>query len=82
METRTPGRPQTLRDEDVVAVNGATAATKLQKGSDRRAIIDRLVAWGGKASVKRINAYFGYDTRSRLRSLVISGWLSVSEETP
>lgn len=72
----TQGRPATMKDDDVIAVSGLTARSLLQEGSERRALIVRLVDMGGRARVSELNAAYGYDVRARLRSLVGAGWLT------
>jgi len=69
------GRPPVLADGDVIFINGETAETLLQSGSERRAVVNWLVDAGGRATVLEINDRFGYDTRATLLALLRSKWL-------
>ncbi len=69
------GRPPVLADNDVIFIDGLNASTILQSGSDRRAVINKLVELGGRATVKELNGAFGFDTRARLLALLREGWL-------
>ena len=70
------GRPPVLSDADIVFVDGSTAKTILQAESDRRAMVNRLIELGGRASVGELNKSFGFDTRPRLLALMQQGWLA------
>lgn len=70
-------KKEELKDADVVAITGATARTKLQDASQRRAIIDYLVEAGGRASIGEINERFGFDCRAVVRALTACGWLDL-----
>lgn len=72
------GRPQLLADNDVVFVTTRDATSKLQVASDRRAIVNRLVEFGGKASIEELNESFGYDVRATVLALVKIKWLAVA----
>ena len=73
------GRPYRLSDNAVLGVTGATARSKLQLGSERRAVINHIINVGGRATVSAINCHFGYDIRQRIHSLIRAGWLSIEE---
>jgi hypothetical protein len=75
-KTGSSGRPPVLADGDVVFIDGSTARTILQADSDRRAMINRLVELGGRATVQELNKSFGFDTRTRLLALMQQGWLA------
>lgn len=74
-KTGTSGRPPVLADNDVVYIDGLNARTILQADSDRRAMVNRLVELGGRATVQELNKSFGFDTRPRLLALIQQGWL-------
>lgn len=71
-----PGRPQEYFDDTVVCLH-TTGAHKLQKNSDRRAIVDFIVEAGGQATLIEIDRHFGFDIRKTVTSLLRSGWLAV-----
>lgn len=70
-------RPQTYKDESTVTVNAAKARTKLQAGSERRAIINLLVERGGTMTMAAIDEHFGFTMRPRVIALIKAGWLEV-----
>lgn len=69
------GRPPLLANAAVVFINGRAARTILQSGSDRRAVINRIIDLGGRATVDELNTFFGFDIRPRLLALMREGWL-------
>lgn len=71
------GRPFTIADQDVVFLAAREAKSKLQESSDRRAIVNRIVDAGGKATVKELNDAFGYDVRATILALIKVRWLQV-----
>lgn len=73
------GRPQRIKDADTITVCTAAARTKLQRSSDRRALLDFIISRGGVATMREINAHFGTDCRSRTGAMISSGWLKVTE---
>lgn len=75
-KTGTSGRPPVLADTAVIFVDGRAARTILQSGSDRRAVINRIIDLGGRSTVEELNAAFGFDVRPRILSLMREGWLA------
>lgn len=73
------GRPPVLADADVVFVDGFSASTILQAGSDRRAIVNKLVDLGGRATVKELSTLFGFDVRAQLLALMREGWVGAGK---
>lgn len=73
------GRPKNYEDEQVVSVTGINARSKLQEGSDRRAIVLAVLDNGGKATIKELCDKFGYDIRPKVMSLITAGWLGPKE---
>lgn len=69
------GRPNRYSDDFVVAVTGASARTKLQVGSDRRAIVNVIIDNGGSMTLGALDVVFGYDVRSKVMALMRNGWL-------
>jgi hypothetical protein len=69
------GRKALLTVDDAVAVSGATAASKLQADSERRAVVQFVIDEGGRATIDSINRRFGYDTRTVVGRLIHIGWL-------
>lgn len=72
-------RPPKYLDSTKVSVNGETARSKLQAGSERRAIIDRVIDSGGTASIKNLEDHFGFDLKGKIAALVRIGWLVVTK---
>lgn len=60
---------------DVFALETSDTRVKLQINSDRRAIVDFIVAQGGTASIETINVKFGFDCRRAVVYLLDNGWL-------
>jgi hypothetical protein len=75
------GRPFLLADNDTVSLASREAKSKLQESSDRRAIVNRVIDFGGKATVEQLNAAFGYDVRAILLALVKVGWLEIQSKS-
>jgi hypothetical protein len=70
-------RPMMYSNETQVAVTGREARTNLQQNSERRAIINAVIDNRGKMTLGQLDDHFGYDVRSRVISLVKSGWLEI-----
>lgn len=75
------GRPMIYTDKTTVIVSAEQARTKLQNGSERRAIVNYLIDNGGKKTLAEIDAHFGYIIRPSVIALVRSGWLTVKEDS-
>ena len=73
------GRPPAIDPAAIIAVNGASAKTMLQQDSTPRAVVQRLIEFGGRATAKEVTDYFGFDVSSTLRALLRAGWISVYE---
>lgn len=73
------GRPPIYTDNTQVSVSGTTAESRLQPSSERRAIINKVVDFGGTATVKQLEGHFGYDLKGKVAALVRLGWLAVEE---
>ena len=69
------GRPAIVSDDTILAVNSAKASAKLHADSDRRAVVNRIIAVGGKASLAELNSHFGYNVRPVVLVLITNGWL-------
>jgi hypothetical protein len=65
--------------EDVVVRLTPDGNSKLQLGSDRRAIVQFVLDEGGITTIKAINNRFGFDTATIVKALVHSGWFSISQ---
>lgn len=74
------GRPATYDDFTVVCVSGKETRSKLQRDSERRAIINKVVDAGGRMSIGDLCESFGYDLRGSIKALIRSGWLEVVYE--
>jgi hypothetical protein len=74
------GRKYVIKPEAVVMIDSANATAKLQKRSQRRALVDHLIDSGGKSTMQQINDHFGYDCRDKVASLIRVGWLAIEKE--
>lgn len=73
------GRKATYTNATQISVQGATARSKLQVGSERRAIIDKIVDLGGTTTIGKLEAHFGYDLKGKIAALIRIGWLVATE---
>lgn len=72
-------RPTTYTDETTLCVCTRKAKSKLQAGSERRAIVNTMVDNGGSMTVAQLCDHFGFDIRNQVRSLLNNGWLEVAK---
>lgn len=72
------GRPIDFPDSAQLGVNSATAKSKLQANSDRRAVVNRIIDQL-TSSVEELDAHFGFSTRPIVLALIAAGWLYVVE---
>lgn len=70
------GRPPVYGGNDKVYIT-TTGRSKLQPGSDRRAIINRLVDNGGCMTLDQIDASFGFTIREKVVALQRAGWVRI-----
>jgi hypothetical protein len=75
----TKGRPVKYTEASVVRISAKEGATKLQKGSDRRVMIDLLIEAGGRLTLGEIDSAMGYDCKYKIAALARSGWLEIVE---
>lgn len=68
-------RPPIYTDKTKVTVDATGTKSRLNQGTERRAIINHLIDVGGTATLKQIDDHFGYDIRSKVFALVRAGWL-------
>lgn len=73
------GRPPVYTDDARVFI-AATGETKLQPGSERRAIVNKLVDNGGSMTLAELDAAFGYVVRDKVIALVRAGWVRVEPQ--
>lgn len=73
------GRPISVTDKAIISVTSSKAKTKLHEGSERRAIVNKIIEAGGSLSLEKLNTEFGYNVRGKVLVLVSLGWLSASE---
>jgi len=73
------GRPAIYTDQQVVVVTAEKAKSRLQQGSQRRAIINHIIDSGGRRTFAQIDEHFGFDIRPQVAALVRAGWLAVEE---
>jgi len=72
-------RPTTYANDTVVSLSGKNAKSRLQAGSERRAIVHMILDNGGAASLAEIDKHFGYDIRQKVIALVKAGWLETEQ---
>lgn len=72
------GRPPIYTPETRVALR-PDGETVLKKFGERRAIVIKLVDFGGVASIKKLSDAFGYDVTEKVQALRSAGWLEVIE---
>lgn len=73
------GRPKFYQESTIVKL-APDGSSRLQSGSDRRAIVQFVLDQGGKVSIGQINKQFGFDMSSTVKALVHSGWFAVEGE--
>lgn len=71
-------RPIKYTGSTVVKVS-PDGQSKLQKGSDRRIIVDAIMENGGRMTFGEVDKAIGVPVRSKVMALVRAGWLEVVE---
>lgn len=71
-------RPAKYTDSAVVRLR-PDGNSKLQRSSDRRAIVDLIMENGGAMSFGDINEHFACDMRDKVAALIRSSWLELAE---
>jgi hypothetical protein len=74
------GRPTLYHDGAKLCVR-PTGQSKLQRNSDRRAIVEVMLENGGCMTLGEIDSHFGYDMRMKAIALLRAGWLSLCSES-
>lgn len=74
------GRPKTHEDSAVVALASHEAKTRLNQGSLRRAVVTRIIEFGGRSTIGQLNESFDFDVRRELTVLEQSGWIKIGVE--
>ena len=69
-------RPVIYNDDTKFCVR-PTGDSKLQKHSDRRAIVDLMLDNGGCMTLREVETHFGFPMRLKVIALVRAGWLSL-----
>ena len=75
------GRPKFYSEETVVRL-APDGSSKLQAGSDRRAVVQFVLDEGGVVTIGTVNKKFGYDMSATVKALVHSGWFAVGKAGP
>ena len=74
-------RPQTYTDTTVVRLSSPKNGSRLNRNSDRRAIMNAIMDAGGRMSLKEIDDIIGFDIRSTVIAMIRQGWLEIESET-
>lgn len=76
------GRPVKYKDGDVIVLDARRVKTRrrLNANSDRRALVNAVIAAGGKATIAELNEHFGFCVRSIVYALENAGWLSLEDK--
>lgn len=69
-----------FRENDPLRIS-SNGRSKLQRFSDRRAIINFVIDSGGETTLAEIEEQFGVPMRSQVTALVRLGWLRVVGES-
>lgn len=78
-KTRTArGRPKKLLETSIIVLSAHRAESRLQKASDRRAVVEMLLEVGGKAKKTDIDKHFNFDTRNIVLALASAGWVDIT----
>lgn len=65
-------------DSDAVRITGPVSSIpRLQTGSTRRAVVNRIIDSGGTSSVNELDRHFGFSTRPFVAALIRVGWVEV-----
>lgn len=72
----TIGRPPVYTDNARVFLS-TTGKARLQPGSERRAIVNKIVDAGGSMTLAELDEAFGYVVRDKVIALVRAGWVRV-----
>lgn len=73
-------RPKIYADDTRVFIRTRYAKNKLQAGSVRRAIINKILDEGGVTTVAELSTAFDFDTSATVGSLVRDKWLELDGE--
>lgn len=73
------GRPSVYEQNTVIVLCSGPKKAKLQRNSERRAIVDFVVDNQGRATIEEIETRFGYDIKAKIQALVYSGWLEIEK---
>lgn len=73
------GRPAMYTSDTRVYLTTEMARSRLQTGSDRRAIVNCIIDHGGSMTMQEIDDHFGFNTRGRVIALIKSDWLSTTD---
>ena len=72
-------RPVEYTDESYVYLR-PDGNSRLQKFSDRRAIVNLIVDNGGKIKLREIDEFFDFPMREKVIALVRAGWLKMEKD--
>jgi len=74
------GRPATYRPDAMVVLTADNAQSKLQRGGERRAIVNALIDNQGRMTIAELDEHFGFDTKLRVMALAHAGWVTIEQE--
>lgn len=73
------GRPPLINNNEPLEVRPAPDATRLQRKSTRRDVLNVMLEVGSPITIDQLNEHFGSDVRSTVMALVRSGWVDKAE---
>ena len=75
------GRPVIYGPKTYICLH-STGQSRLQKDTDRRAIVNLIVDKGGRMTMAEIDEHFGFSMQTKIAALRRSGWLDVCADEP
>lgn len=73
------GRPPLINNSEPLEVRPAPDATRLQRKSTRRDVLNVMLEVGSPVTIDQLNEHFGSDVRATVMALIRAGWVSKAE---
>ncbi len=74
------GRPPLIRNDEPLEVRPTPEATRLQRKSNRRDVLNVMLEVGAPITIDTLNQHFGKCVRPTVMALVSAGWVSKAKE--